>query len=164
MKILLSSRCSNCRIQNQGVESQLFTACLLISSRAVKGCDYVIHAAFPFPSSHGSRHSARQRISGTYESDPGVAGLLNVMRACAQQHPKKIKRFVLVSSTVAIVSGEHSSQNPHMGARARIFFADTLNFPSSVIEAQKTSILNRAKKCVNFFYIFNELELRIYVS
>ena len=66
---------------------------------AVKGCEYVLHIASPFPLLE-PKHDDELII-------PAVQGTQRVLRAA---HAANIKRVVLVSSVVAVVSG-HNGEN-----------------------------------------------------
>ncbi len=61
-------------------------------AEAIKGCDYVVHTASPFP---GDEPKDEQIII-----KPAVEGTLAVMRAA---HYNKVKRVVITSSSVAIM-------------------------------------------------------------
>ena len=60
---------------------------------ACAGCDYIVHTASPFPDSQPKNEDVLIK--------PAVDGTLAVMRA-AHQH--KVKRVVITSSAVAIMS------------------------------------------------------------
>lgn len=68
-------------------------------SEAVKGCDYVLHVASPFPSE--APKDENELIK------PAVEGTKRVLTACAQEvlRNRKLKRVVLTSS-IAAVHGE----------------------------------------------------------
>ena len=59
---------------------------------AVRGCDYVLHTASPFPPDQPSNEDIVIK--------PAVEGALNVLRACAKEN--SVKRVVLTSSVAAI--------------------------------------------------------------
>ena len=67
--------------------------------RAVKGCDYVIHTASPFPSSEPK--DASELI------EPAKEGTLAVLKACSEAGT--VRRVVLTSSCVAVFSGRSGS-------------------------------------------------------
>lgn len=67
------------------VQSSLFST--------VKGCDYVMHTASPFPLADTSDHDVIIK--------PAVEGTLSVLRACADS--STVKKVVLTSSCVAIM-------------------------------------------------------------
>jgi nucleoside-diphosphate-sugar epimerase len=66
---------------------------LFVSCSVVKGCDYVLHTASPFPM--GQVSDPDQIIK------PAVEGTMSVMRACADSG--SVKRVVLTSSVAAIM-------------------------------------------------------------
>lgn len=67
---------------------------------AVKGCDFVVHTASPFPDQLPSNEND---LIG-----PAVEGTLAIAKAC---HKYKIKRVVLTSSIAAIVDYNHFKDN-----------------------------------------------------
>ena len=70
--------------------------------RAVDGCDYVIHAASPFPLAQPKNEDELIR--------PAREGTLNVLRAASQSGT--VKRVVLTSSCVAIMAGQPGGKQP----------------------------------------------------
>lgn len=70
----------------------------MYNCRAVKGCEYVIHTASPFPVTEPS--DASEVIN------PAKEGTLSVLKASVEAGT--VKRVVLTSSIVAIVGGKTS--------------------------------------------------------
>ncbi|XP_064638473.1 uncharacterized protein LOC135494439 isoform X2 [Lineus longissimus] len=89
---------------------------------AIKGCDYVIHVASPFPNAQPK--DEKEVI------EPAVEGTKNVLKACVVE---KVKRVVLTSSCVA-VSGGLTANDPE-----KVFAEEDWSDPEKVTEAYTKS-------------------------
>lgn len=68
----------------------------LVFFSAVKGCEYVIHTASPFP--------VTEPENSNDVIDPARDGTISVLKACVEDGG--VKRVVMTSSLVAITSGK----------------------------------------------------------
>jgi len=81
------------------VEADLLNADSL--DKAIKGCDYVVHTASPFPLGAPVDENSIIR--------PAVDGTVAVMKAC---HKYKIKRVVITSSIAAVFEHAPNDRKP----------------------------------------------------